>query len=154
MENPTINIVYADAKICLSVTLEATASQSYAEMVGDSLTELWALVSIFAKKGRNLLFVGERGTGKELLSDIYEKITEREKHNFNCAGVSEATALSTLFGHAKGSFTGADKKREGLFKVATDGLIFLDELGLDYNLVYTEYRNHAQDLVTQGKEEG
>ncbi len=97
--------------------------------VGQALDGLKRLVRDFAKEGLPLLFVGERGTGKEVLAKIYTEVSGREQHSFNCAGISENTALSALFGHVKGSYTDAKNNRKGLFSTASSGLIFLDELG-------------------------
>jgi len=109
-------------------TLKASGLE-LCELAGHSMEGLGRLVTDFAKNDRNLLFVGEPGTGKELLADIFSKSSERHKHSFNCAGMSENVAKSALFGHVKEAFTGATKSREGLFEKAKNGFIFLDELG-------------------------
>jgi len=97
---------------------------------GNSINNLKKLVYSFAEFGRNLLFVGEPGSGKEVFSDIYAEGCKREKYPLNCVGLTDSTATSALFGHKKGSFTGALEDRDGLFKKANKGgMVFLDELG-------------------------
>src|SRR5438067_1034822 len=79
-----------------------------------------------------VLVLGESGTGKELIAQaIHEESQRREKHfvKVNCAALSESLLESELFGHEKGSFTGAIGRREGRFELADGGTIFLDEIG-------------------------
>jgi transcriptional regulator with PAS, ATPase and Fis domain len=79
----------------------------------------------------SVLVTGESGTGKEIIPQIIHQISAR-KHNeyiaVNCGAIPEGTIDSELFGHEKGSFTGADKERKGYFEVANNGTIFLDEV--------------------------
>lgn len=79
-----------------------------------------------------VLIEGESGTGKELLANIIVNSSERKNKPFiklNCAALSETILESELFGHEKGSFTGADSLHKGRFEVADGGTIFLDEIG-------------------------
>lgn len=79
----------------------------------------------------SVLVTGESGTGKEIIPQIIHHLSAR-KHNeyiaVNCGAIPEGTIDSELFGHEKGSFTGADKERKGYFEVANNGTIFLDEV--------------------------
>lgn len=79
----------------------------------------------------SVLVTGESGTGKEIIPQIIHHLSSR-KHNeyiaVNCGAIPEGTIDSELFGHEKGSFTGADKERKGYFEVANNGTIFLDEV--------------------------
>jgi len=79
----------------------------------------------------SVLVTGESGTGKEIIPQIIHQVSAR-KHNeyiaVNCGAIPEGTIDSELFGHEKGSFTGADKERKGYFEVANNGTIFLDEV--------------------------
>ena len=80
----------------------------------------------------SILVVGERGTGKESIPKIIHQNSKR-KHNpyiaVNCGAIPEGTIDSELFGHEKGSFTGAHDSRKGYFEAANGGTIFLDEVG-------------------------
>ncbi|MCX7953563.1 MAG: sigma-54 dependent transcriptional regulator [Bacteroidales bacterium] len=79
----------------------------------------------------SVLITGESGTGKEVFPQIIHQFSRR-KHNvyiaINCGAIPEGTIDSELFGHEKGSFTGAIEKRKGYFEVANNGTIFLDEV--------------------------
>lgn len=79
-----------------------------------------------------ILIEGESGTGKELFAKAIHLASQRKDAPFitvNCGAIPSELVESELFGHAKGAFTGADKKREGFFKEASGGTIFLDEIG-------------------------
>src|ERR1700734_869161 len=80
----------------------------------------------------SVLITGESGTGKEVFPQIIHQLSPR-KHNqyiaVNCGAIPEGTIDSELFGHEKGSFTGAHEARKGYFEVADGGTIFLDEVG-------------------------
>ncbi len=86
----------------------------------------------FAKTDATILITGATGTGKSFLSGAVHFNSPRQKKPFikiNCANISEELLESELFGHEKGSFTGADKQRIGRFEQAGGGTIFLDEIG-------------------------
>jgi two-component system NtrC family response regulator len=85
-----------------------------------------------AKSDCNLLITGETGTGKELFASIIHNNSRRSPANFtvvDCTSLTESLVESTLFGHTKGSFTGAELDKKGLIKAADGGTLFLDELG-------------------------
>jgi Nif-specific regulatory protein len=89
------------------------------------------LTLMAATNGRVLIF-GESGTGKELIAHAIHAASARAGETFvevNCAAIPEEMIESELFGHRKGSFTGADEHRVGLFEVADGGTLFLDEIG-------------------------
>lgn len=84
--------------------------------------------------GTNLsvLITGESGVGKEVIPKVIHAFSPRKHNNYiaiNCGAIPEGTIESELFGHEKGSFTGANEARKGYFEVADKGTIFLDEVG-------------------------
>ncbi len=96
------------------------------------MEELLNKVQRVASSMSSVLIRGESGTGKELLAVALHKASDREKNSFipvNCSAIPDALLESELFGHAKGSFTGADKSYVGLFRSADKGTLFLDEIG-------------------------
>lgn len=90
------------------------------------------LVAQAAQNDVNVLITGETGTGKELFASAIHDNSNRHDKNFvivDCAALPETLVESTLFGHVKGAFTGADRDREGLIRQANKGTLFLDEIG-------------------------
>jgi DNA-binding NtrC family response regulator len=103
-------------------------------LVGNSpgLEKVRALISKVAPTQSTVLILGETGTGKELVARAVHEQSTRADLPFvavNCGALPETLIESELFGHRKGSFTGADEHRVGLFEVAHGGTIFLDEIG-------------------------
>jgi transcriptional regulator with PAS, ATPase and Fis domain len=89
----------------------------------------------FGNDGLDVLLMGETGTGKELFAEAVHEATQKaskrkgEYRRVNCAAISETLLESELFGHKKGTFTGAKENRDGYFKVANGGTLLLDEVG-------------------------
>jgi len=107
---------------------------SFRNLIGDSaaMNKLIALLERVAPSLANVLITGESGTGKELVAQALHLGSERKKHPFvaiNCGAIPENLLESELFGHERGAFTGADKKKQGLFESAHLGTLFLDEIG-------------------------
>ena len=97
-----------------------------------TMEELLNKVQLVASSMSSVLIRGESGTGKELLAVALHKASDRAKNPFipvNCSAIPDALLESELFGHARGSFTGADKAYVGLFRSADSGTLFLDEIG-------------------------
>lgn len=104
------------------------------EMVGSSpaLAKIQEIIDKVADTDARVLITGENGTGKELVAHhIHEKSSRNRKNliEVNCAAIPSELIESELFGHVKGSFTGAHKDKEGKFELANGGTIFLDEIG-------------------------
>ena len=97
-----------------------------------SMKALMDLLAMVAPSEATVLISGESGTGKELIArSLHDNSPRREGPlvTVNCAALAESLLESELFGHEKGAFTGADRRREGRFKQADGGTIFLDEIG-------------------------
>ncbi|WP_300161945.1 sigma-54 dependent transcriptional regulator [Solidesulfovibrio sp.] len=104
------------------------------EIIGASraMRELFTLVGMVAPTEATALITGESGTGKELVARAIHAGSPRSAGPLvavNCAALSETLLESELFGHEKGAFTGAERRREGRFMAADKGSIFLDEIG-------------------------
>lgn len=105
-----------------------------ANIIGRSqpMKKLMDMMSMVAPSEATVLITGESGTGKELIArSLHFNSPRKEKPLVvvNCASITETLLESELFGHEKGAFTGADKRREGRFMQANHGTIFLDEIG-------------------------
>ncbi len=103
-------------------------------LVGQSkqILELKRLIYKVAPLDATVLILGETGTGKEVVARMIHNVSSRKDYNFlavHCGGIPDTLLESTLFGHEKGSFTGAYKTHKGYFEVANKGTIFLDEIG-------------------------
>lgn len=113
--------------------LKAKIAKEY-EMVGNSpvIIELKNQIEIVAPTSGWALITGENGTGKELVARAIHTFSQRSDKPFvevNCAAIPEDLIESELFGHEKGSFTGATAQRRGKFDQANEGTLFLDEIG-------------------------
>jgi two-component system response regulator HydG len=103
------------------------------EIIGRSraMVELLETVAMVAPTEATVLITGESGTGKELIAGAIHFNSPRRENHFikvNCAAITETLLESELFGHEKGAFTGADRRKEGRFKLAHGGSLFLDEI--------------------------
>jgi DNA-binding NtrC family response regulator len=104
------------------------------QIVGSSaaIQEVFSLVRKISPTDSTVLILGESGTGKELVARAVHYNSHRSEGRFvsiNCGAIPETLLESELFGHVKGSFTGAVRDKEGLFLVARGGTFFLDEIG-------------------------
>ncbi len=113
---------------------ELKRTLQFGKIVGNSpsMKNIYNLVRQVSKTKTNILITGESGTGKELIAKAIHEESEQSEEPFvvvNCGGIPETLMESELFGHKKGSFTGATQDKRGLFEVADQGTIFLDEIG-------------------------
>ena len=113
--------------------LKKKVSKNY-EMIGesDAITNIKKMIEKVAATNARVLITGPNGTGKELVAHWLHEKSDRSKSSLievNCAAIPSELIESELFGHVKGSFTGANKDRAGKFEAANNGTIFLDEIG-------------------------
>jgi two-component system response regulator AtoC len=108
-------------------------SQDNVQIIGNSpqMREIFKLIGRVAPTNTTVLIHGESGTGKELIADAIQRHSARSDKPYikvNCGAFSESVLESEIFGHEKGSFTGAIAQRQGRFELADGGTIFLDEI--------------------------
>jgi DNA-binding NtrC family response regulator len=97
-----------------------------------SIRALVEQIARVAKSNLSVLIVGETGTGKELVAQAIHRQSDRRRHPFialDCGAIAEPLLESELFGHERGAFTGAERRRAGHFELAMGGTCFLDEIG-------------------------
>ncbi len=116
--------------------LKAIISRSHrpTKLIGESaaMQEVVKMIHRVAPTDKPVLITGESGTGKEIVAKAIQEQSQLSKQPFvtiNCAALPEQLVESELFGHQKGSFTGATAEKPGLFEVADGGTLFIDELG-------------------------
>ncbi|HET56681.1 MAG TPA: sigma-54-dependent Fis family transcriptional regulator [Ignavibacteria bacterium] len=114
-------------------TLQQQSDHKFKFLIGDSIVsqKLKEQVTLFAKNDNTILITGESGVGKEVVARHIHRLSKRKDNPFlaiNCAAIPHQLIESELFGHEKGSFTGADKRKLGKFEIANNGTIFLDEV--------------------------
>ncbi len=113
---------------------ESPLDHNIGKMVGEepSFQALLRSIEIVAPTDAVVLILGETGTGKELVARAIHELSSRGKSSFvkvNCAAIPDSLLESELFGHEKGSFTGAVAQKIGRFELAHQGTLFLDEIG-------------------------
>jgi DNA-binding NtrC family response regulator len=119
-----------------NIELERELSKKYGleNIVGKSkkMEELFNIIKSIAETNATVLIEGESGTGKELVARTIHFLSKRKGGPFipvDCSTLPKELIESELFGHVKGSFTGAHESTKGLFRIADEGTIFLDEIG-------------------------
>lgn len=117
-----------------STVISQTLEKSASSFIGNSppMTRLYRMIAKTALSRGNVVIVGESGTGKELVARAIHSHSDRASKPFvtlNCGALTESLLESELFGHLKGSFTGANSNKKGLFEEAEGGTFFLDEIG-------------------------
>lgn len=121
-----------EEKIYLKEEIETT--QNYGDIIGESplIKKIFKLVSQVASSDSTVLILGETGTGKELIARAIHNDSPRKNKlmvKVNCAALPPNLIESELFGHERGSFTGATEQRLGKFELANNSTLFLDEIG-------------------------
>lgn len=116
------------------VEIHASQAEHFGDIIGRDLRmrEIFGMLEKIAPTAATVVIEGETGTGKEVVAQTIHKTSQRADEPFvvfDCGAVPGSLIESELFGHEKGSFTGATMTRQGLFEMAQGGTIFLDELG-------------------------
>ncbi len=111
-----------------------STDEGFSKLIGKSepMKKIFRIIQQVAPTNSNVLIFGKSGTGKELVAKAIHFNSKRKENIFlpiNCGAISENLIESELFGHKKGSFTGASEDKQGLFKAADGGTLFLDEIG-------------------------
>jgi two-component system response regulator AtoC len=118
-----------------------------------AMRRIYTLVERIADSSLSVLILGETGVGKEIVSEAIHQRSSRRNGplvKINCASLPENLLESELFGHERGSFTGADRRKIGFFEAATGGTIFLDEIGeMQYSLQAKLLRVLERKVVTR-----
>ncbi len=126
-------LVISDETRLIDLERELSERQQFHKIIGKSekMQEVYSLIELLTDVETTVLILGESGTGKELVAEALHYKGERSHNQMvkvNCSALSENLLESELFGHVKGSFTGAIKDKMGRFQLADGGTIFLDEI--------------------------
>jgi two-component system response regulator HydG len=138
----------------LELKKKLRSSHDLTNIIGKSqpMKELIEMVAMVAPSEATALITGESGTGKELIARSIHYNSSRKEGplvTVNCAALTETLLESELFGHEKGAFTGADRRREGRFMQANKGTIFLDEIGEMSSVMQAKLLRVIQDREIQ-----
>ena len=123
-------------------------------VIDSTMQRVYTLVDRIASSQMTVLVLGETGVGKELVAEAIHSRSSSRKHKplikLNCAALPETLLESELFGHERGAFTGADKRKIGFFEAADGGTLFLDEIGeMPLNLQAKLLRVLERKLITR-----
>lgn len=136
----TASIVKQEHKVLDSQRAKKSSSNSFSDQfvrgISKAAQRLYQNVDIIAPTNMSVLISGESGTGKEHIARLIHEFSDRKGKPYvaiDCGALSKELAASELFGHVKGSFTGAVQDKKGCFELADGGTLFLDEIG---NLSY------------------
>ena len=127
-------IILEDISLLKDLDSKVHGFSGQGEIIGHSkkMQEIFELLPIAAKTDASVLITGETGTGKDLVAEAIHKSSNRSRYPFikiNCGALPESLLESELFGHVRGAFTGADKDKPGMFRLAHGGTLFLTEIG-------------------------
>lgn len=123
----------SEVKELRSIVNETRTMSQKDNMIGRNpkMQEIFKLIGRIAPTDATVLIQGESGTGKELIADAIQRhslVADKPYVKINCGALSESVLESEIFGHEKGSFTGAGARRKGLFEIADGGTVYLDEI--------------------------
>ena len=129
---------------------EEIPTESFPEIIGQSpeMVKIFDLIKRIAPTPANVLIYGESGTGKELVAKAIHRLSRVSNKPFvpiTCSAIPESLLESELFGHIKGSFTGAIANKDGLFQQADGGTAFLDEIGELTPIIQTKLLRFLQE---------
>lgn len=134
--NETVGFIETLEDLRSMQALNAKINEEYnlAHIIGRSpqMVKIFKILPAFAQSDSSVLITGETGTGKDLVAEAIHQASERARGPFlkiNCGALPESLMESELFGHQKGSFTGAVENKPGRFKLAHNGTLFLTEIG-------------------------
>lgn len=127
-------VAFEDITLLQSFDRQRRSYDGTGEILGHSpqMQEIFELLPVLAHTEASVLLTGETGTGKDMIAEAIHKTSKRSGHPFikiNCGALPESLLESELFGHVRGSFTGAVKDKPGMFYLAHKGTIFLTEIG-------------------------
>ena len=128
----------------------SATEELFTDIIGHSpeMIKIFDLIKRIAPTPANVLIYGESGTGKELVAQAIHRFSRVAKNPFvpiTCSAIPESLLESELFGHVKGSFTGAIANKEGLFQQADGGTAFLDEIGELTPIIQTKLLRFLQE---------
>ncbi len=122
-----------EVKLLRSIVNDVRGQPADVSIIGRNqrMQEIFKLIGRIAPTDATVLIQGESGTGKELIADAIQRhslLSDKPYVKINCGALSESILESEIFGHEKGSFTGAESRRKGLFEIADGGTVYLDEI--------------------------
>jgi PAS domain S-box-containing protein len=133
-EKTGVMVILEDISLLKDLDNKIHGFSGHEKIIGNStkMQEIFELLPITARTDASVLITGETGTGKDLVAEAIHKASSRSHYPFikvNCGALPEALLESELFGHVRGAFTGADKDKPGMFRLAHGGTLFLTEIG-------------------------
>jgi formate hydrogenlyase transcriptional activator len=134
IQEPANAIKQIAGHVNLYLKERSKAIYNFSDIVGSApaMQKVYHMVSLVAECNSTVLLLGETGTGKGLIADAIHNSSPRKNRQIvkvNCAAMPTSLIESELFGHEKGSFTGAIERRKGKFELANNSTLFLDEIG-------------------------
>ncbi len=131
LRNLAENVVIRDENLSLRRRLAEVGELGHLVGRSPAMRKVLATIERIADASASVVIIGESGTGKELVARTIHQLSSRRANPYvgvNCAAMPETLMESELFGHERGAFTGADRRREGCFEAANSGTLLLDEI--------------------------